>query len=66
MRRLDLQTGEEIRRLRLDAGITLTELGDIVGVHRSHIARIEAGTAGPSLEVLTAIGVAFGADLSVR
>jgi transcriptional regulator with XRE-family HTH domain len=66
MRRLDLHTGEEIRRLRLDAGITLTALGAVVGVHRSHLARIEAGTASPSLDVLTAIGVALGADLSLR
>jgi transcriptional regulator with XRE-family HTH domain len=65
-RRLDLQTGEEIRRLRLDAGITLTALSAVVGVHRSHLARIEAGAASPSLEVLTAIGVALGADLSLR
>jgi transcriptional regulator with XRE-family HTH domain len=46
--------------------VTLTKLADVVGVHRSHIARIEAGKARPSLEVLTAIGVGLGADLSVR
>jgi transcriptional regulator with XRE-family HTH domain len=66
MRRLDLQLGEDIRRMRLEAGATLTELAKAVGVHRSHVARIEAGAARPSLEVLTAIGVALGADLSVR
>ena len=66
MRRFDLQAGEDMRRLRLDAGVSLTELDRIVGVHRSHIARIETGTARPSIEVLTAIGVALGADLSLR
>ena len=66
IRRLHLQLGEEIRRLRLDAGLTLTELGAVVGVHRSHLARMEAGQAAPSLEVLTATSVALGADLSVR
>ncbi len=66
MRRLGLQIGEEIRRMRLDAGITLTGLAEIVGVHRSHLARIEAGTATASLEVLTAIGVALGAGLRFR
>lgn len=66
MRRLDAQVGEDIRRLRLEAGITLTLLAVVAGVHRSHLARIEAGRARPSLEVLTAIGVALGADLSVR
>ena len=66
MRRFDLQIGDDIRRLRLDAGITLTNLAEVVGVHRSHIARIEAGTARASLEVLTSIGLALGADMSVR
>jgi transcriptional regulator with XRE-family HTH domain len=66
MRRSDLETGEQIRRMRLDAGITRTELALVVGVHRSYLARIESGTARPSLEVLTAIGLALGADLNLR
>lgn len=66
LRRLYLHMGENIRRLRLDAGLTLTELGAVVGVHRSHLARIEDGHAAPSLHVLAAIGVALGADLGIR
>jgi transcriptional regulator with XRE-family HTH domain len=66
LRRLHLHVGDQIRRLRLEAGLTLTELAAVVGVHRSHLARIEAGAAAPSLQVLTAIGVALGADLGVR
>lgn len=66
LRRLHLHLGEDIRRLRLDAGLTLTDLGAVVGVHRSHLARIEDGHAAPSLNVLAAIGVALGADLGVR
>jgi len=66
MRRLDLQIGEDVRRMRLEAGATLTALAAVVGVHRSHIAKIEAGTARASLEVLTAMGVALGADLGVK
>jgi transcriptional regulator with XRE-family HTH domain len=66
MRRLGLQTGEDIRRMRLDVGITLTGLAEIVGVDRSHLARLESGTAKASIDVLTAIGVALGADLSLR
>ena len=38
----------------------------VTGIHRSHLARIEAGIASPSLDVLLAIGVALGADLSLR
>jgi transcriptional regulator with XRE-family HTH domain len=65
-RQAELRIGEEIRRLRGESGVSLSALAAVVGVHRSHIARIEAGQAHPSLEVLTALGVALGADLAVR
>ena len=65
LRRSDLEIGVEICRLRLDAGVTLTELVAVVGVHRSHLARIEAGIAHPSLAVLMSIGIALGSDAGV-
>jgi len=65
-RRIRLDLGDQIRRYRLDAGLTLTELGAVAGVDRSYLARIESGVASPSLEILIAIGVALGADLSLR
>lgn len=64
--RLDLRLAEDIQRLRGDAGVSRAELADIVGVHRSHLDRIEAGRARPSIDLLVAIGVALGADTSVR
>ena len=48
MRRCRLRVGEDIRRLRLDAGLTLTELGGVTDIHRSHLTRIEAGVATPA------------------
>lgn len=66
LRRMGLQTGEDIRRMRLDAGVSLSELGRAVSVDRRHVGRIEAGAARPSVEVLISIGVALGADLSMR
>jgi transcriptional regulator with XRE-family HTH domain len=66
LRHLHLQAGEEVRRLRLDAGISMASLANAIGVHRSYIQRIEAGEAHPSVEVLAAIGVTLGADLSLR
>ena len=65
-RRVRLDLGDQIRRYRLDAGLTFTEMGAVAGVDRSHLARIESGVASPSLEILIAIGVALGADLSLR
>lgn len=58
--------GEELRRLRLDSGASITALGEYVGVDPSHLARIEKGTAQPSLDLLERIAVALGADLSIR
>ena len=66
MRRFWLQNGEETRRLREEAGVSIGELAEVAGIHKSHLARIEAGLARPSVEVLTAIGVALGADMSLR
>jgi transcriptional regulator with XRE-family HTH domain len=66
LRRARIHIGEEIRRLRLDADLTLTEVAAVAGIHRSYLTRIEDGTVAPSLEVLIAIGVVLGADLGVR
>lgn len=66
MRKMRLTVGEDIRRLRMEAGITLTELSGATSIDRSHLRRIEAGEARASLDVLVAIGVALGADLSLR
>jgi len=66
MRRFWLQNGEEVRRLRMEAGVSIGELAGVTGIHKSHVARIEAGSARPTIDVLTAIGVALGADLSLR
>jgi len=66
LRRINAQTGEDIRRMRLDTNVSVAALGRATGIDPSHLGRIEAGLARPSTEVLIAIGVALGADLSLR
>jgi transcriptional regulator with XRE-family HTH domain len=66
VRRQHLQIGEEVLSLRLDAGVSLRELAAATGLHPSHLARIEAAKVRASIEALTAIGVALGADLGIR
>jgi transcriptional regulator with XRE-family HTH domain len=66
MRRFWLQNGEDVRRIREDAGISIGQLAGVTGIHKSHVARIEAGVARPTIDVLSTIGVALGADLSLR
>jgi transcriptional regulator with XRE-family HTH domain len=61
-----MRLGEDVRVLRLDAGVSLRELSAVTGVHPSHIARIETAKKTASIETLTAIGVALGAELSLK
>lgn len=66
IRRLHAQIGEDIRRMRLDANVSVAALARATALDAAHLGRIEAGTAHPSTKAIAAIGVALGADLSVR
>ena len=54
------------RTFRLDAAATKAHVAEIAGIDRTFEGRVEAGLANPSLETLTALAIALGADLSVR
>jgi len=56
VRMQELRMGEELRRLRMDAGLSLRELGAATGLHPSYLQRIETGAVQPSLENLTISG----------
>lgn len=66
VRRQELRIADDVRRLRLDAGVSLRELSVATGLHHGHLARIEKGEVQPSIRALTVISVALGADLSIR
>ena len=66
LRRLHRSIGTDLERLRLDAPASIAHVAEIAGVDRSFAGRIEAGEVNPSLETLTALAIALGADLSVR
>jgi len=66
MRALRRSIGVDIERMRTDAATTLANLASVAGIDRSFVGRVEAGLANPSLETLTALAVALGADLTVR
>jgi transcriptional regulator with XRE-family HTH domain len=63
---MHVRIGEDIRRMRTDASVSMSALATIAGIDRAHLARIEAGQANPSLDVLVSIGIGLGADLGVR
>lgn len=66
LRRHTQRTGEDLLRMRQDAGVSLRGLSAATGLHPSFLARIEAGQVHASIPALIRIGVALGADLSVR
>lgn len=66
LRSLERRIGDQVRELRLDAGISQAALADVIGAHPATISRIEAGRAHASVGVLARIGIALGADLGVR
>ena len=60
------RVGLDIRRLRIDAGLSVRTLAAASGIDHGFLARIEAGSVEASYAVLVAIGEVLGADLSVR
>jgi transcriptional regulator with XRE-family HTH domain len=49
------QVGPRLKRLRIDRGMTLTELATKTGISKSTLSRLETGQRKPSLELLLPI-----------
>src|SRR6476469_837979 len=64
-RQLRLLIGRQILELRTEAGVSLSALAECAGVERSHIWRIEAGMASPSVDSLVAISTCLGAEAAL-
>jgi len=58
--------GQEVRRLREDAGLTRAAVARAAGIDPTYLTLIERGDRDASCRVLASIGGALGADLSVR
>ena len=54
--------GAELRRLRIDRGLTLTQLGRLVGYSWQHLGAIKRGSAVPSEVVVVACDAAVLAN----
>lgn len=65
-RALGRSVGDQYRRARLDAGLSLRALGRAVDLDPSHVMRIERGEREPSLDALVAIATALGHEVSLR
>jgi transcriptional regulator with XRE-family HTH domain len=54
------QVGQNVRRLRLERGVTLSELAASAGISLAMLSRLEKGDVSPSLETLAALAEALG------
>jgi transcriptional regulator with XRE-family HTH domain len=58
--------GEDVRRFREDAGLTIAALSKASGVDATFLARLEDGRENPSLLTYARLGTALGADLNAH
>ncbi|MEO3871017.1 XRE family transcriptional regulator [Nonomuraea sp. B12E4] len=56
--------GEEVRRRRKDAGLTVQQLADATRLSRRMLTLVEQGRANPSLVTVDKIARAFGTDFA--
>jgi transcriptional regulator with XRE-family HTH domain len=54
------QIAASLRRERLRAGLSLTEVARRAGIAKSTLSQLESGTGNPGVETLWALGVALG------
>src|SRR5512139_30819 len=54
------QVGQNVRRLRQERGVTLSDLAASAGISLAMLSRLEKGDVSPSLETLVALAEALG------
>lgn len=59
------ELGRLIKAERESQGLSQRKLALMIGMHNSHLGRIEAGTCNPSLDTLSRIVSALGVELEV-
>lgn len=57
-------TGDKIRKIRLERGLTQKQLGELCGIADSNIRKYELGTQNPKLQTLRKIAEALNVTLS--
>jgi transcriptional regulator with XRE-family HTH domain len=58
--------GGDLRRMRLDAGLSAAAVARAASIDPAYLAHVERGEQEAGLEVLAALGSVLGADLGVR
>ena len=60
-----MTVGENIRRIRQERGLTLKQLGDMVGVSEAYIRAYESGRRNPKIKSLEALAQALAVNVEV-
>ena len=63
---LEIETGYQIARLRIQRGITQSQLAEKVGTSQSSIARLENGSSDPTIAYLWRVVSALNARIELR
>jgi ribosome-binding protein aMBF1 (putative translation factor) len=64
--RLAYELGQRVRELRVQQGLSQTELARRAGMTQPAVARFEAGGTVPTLPVLERLARSLGAELTVQ
>ena len=62
----ELEPGYQIARLRIQRGLTQTQLAEMVGTRQPSIARLENGASIPSLSFLNRLATALDAKIELH
>ncbi len=62
----ELEPGYQVARLRIQHGLTQTQLAEMVGTRQPSIARLENGTSVPSLSFLDRIAKALDTRIELN
>lgn len=64
-KKITVQFGQRVRKLRLEAGLSQEAFADKCGLDRTYISGIERGVRNPTLEVIAVIAEGLGIELCV-
>jgi len=66
MSRADLATkiGRTLRAMRLERGLTLSELETLTGIASPNLSKLESGLVAPRIETLAILGNAFNVTVA--
>ena len=61
---IHIRFGVNLRRIRLDKGISQEKLADLAGRHRTYISSVERGERNVTLETIERLAKALGVSMS--